>query len=1145
MGIYKGSMSYEPLHHKYRPQTFAELVGQGAIATTLSHALQQQRIAPAYLFTGPRGTGKTSSARILAKSLNCINSDVPTAKPCGVCEVCRAIARGSALDIIEIDAASNTGVDNIRELIERAQFAPVQCRYKVYVIDECLTGDSLVLTDEGLIRIDDPSIKGKRVLSYKDSSETWEFKRVTRWLDQGIKQTLIIKTSNNQEIQCTSNHLIRTEQGWIAAKDVKEGMRILSPVSADAAPLSTSSAQMDVSVDSQEDISLEAIPTDKSRTNCSLFLSKLNSYARSVFAVAEKNLKSLISFNKRVKGLEVFRPTGKNTPTNKNTGFGNLGLKSLLPVRKFCNLTYWDSFMEPCLETAQSVIQTSTADFLDYPGRMENVSENGWNTKLNASQFSTQNSESLQTRDTGNSQFVAAQSAILNLRTCLISSNLKVKKSAYHWIGLTKLLSKVWLGGIWMMAPSALAQRVALKFDFIQKAILPKKTKPLLNGLQQWVTQQNQDPTHARATAKCTTTFGWMQKLPGLGSQRFSNFQSHQWTTNLEKVESVRLAGVEKVYDLEVEDNHNFVANELLVHNCHMLSTAAFNALLKTLEEPPDRVVFVLATTDPQRVLPTIISRCQRFDFRRIPLEAMVEHLGVIASKEQINIAPDAIQLVAQISQGGLRDAESLLDQLSLLEGEITVERVWELVGAVPERDLLALVRAIAHDNAAALLDQARHLMDRGREPLIVLQNLASFYRDLLIAKTAPDRNDLVAITPPTWAELREFVQNLDLTIILVGQQHLRAAEVQVKNTTQPRLWLEVILMGLLPSAIASQTAPIEQRNLSIQPDSRGRSPSATPVIASPSPSAVPTPIKPNPTELEQAASQEVIPPQPEINEAMQRPPEVAASSEGEPSAEETAEPEAAQAGSQPAVDPSEQTNLNQLWQEVLNYLQPPSTRMLLRQQGSLTSFDGHVAQIAISAKWHPTVKERASRVEAAFQKACNHPVIVRIDAVGLPAQASNADLPKGISPAPQPTSQNSVHPIADDNQPPAFVPPPSSPASAKPSLAQDKFVGGNAHAQPSTNGHTQPPEQSPDLPLAKFSTDPSDVTFSASVWEAEDKVIEAAKSLATFFNGQVVSLEGDIELPQSSSIFSTDVGGSELSENETELDAEDDELPF
>ena len=559
-------MVYEPLHHKYRPQTFGDLVGQEAITTTLSNALKRNRIAPAYLFTGPRGTGKTSSARILAKSLNCLKSEQPTPYPCGECEVCRAIARGSALDVIEIDAASNTGVDNIRELIERAQFAPVQCRYKVYVVDECLVGNTLVQTSQGLMRIDDPTLKGHKVLSYHEKSHTWEYKKVLRWLSQGEKLTITIRTQNSQ-IVCTENHLIRTEQGWIKAAQIKSGMKILSPH----------------------------------------------------------------------------------------------------PVQK------------------------------------------------------------------------------------------------------TK--------------------------DYAEK--------------------------------KPTTTYTWGLKVHTYGLESCNNTPSPQWTTNLETVESVTISDVEKVYDIEVEDNHNFVANGLLVHNCHMLSTAAFNALLKTLEEPPERVIFVLATTDPQRVLPTIISRCQRFDYRRIPLDAMVSHLRTIADKEAIKIDPEALTLVAQIANGGLRDAESLLDQLSLLEGIVNPTKVWELVGAVPEQDLLTLICSLRSQETEAILDKSRHLMNRGREPLVILQNLANFYLNLLIAKTAPQRSDLVAVTAPTWQALCLEAQQWSIARILAGQQHLKESELQIKNTTQPRLWLEVTLLGLL-------TVP--------------SNPNPAPTPANPAPTPTPTPANPAPT---------------------------------------------------------------------------------------------------------------------------------------------------------------------------------------------------------------------------------------------------------------------------------------------------------
>jgi DNA polymerase-3 subunit gamma/tau len=127
-------VSYEVFARKYRPQTFDDLVGQAHVSRTLKNAVAQNRLAHAYLFVGPRGIGKTSTARILAKSLNCVKG--PTITPCGVCDNCREIAGGNSLDVIEIDGASNRGIDDVRELRDNVRYAPAKGRYKIYIIDE-------------------------------------------------------------------------------------------------------------------------------------------------------------------------------------------------------------------------------------------------------------------------------------------------------------------------------------------------------------------------------------------------------------------------------------------------------------------------------------------------------------------------------------------------------------------------------------------------------------------------------------------------------------------------------------------------------------------------------------------------------------------------------------------------------------------------------------------------------------------------------------------------------------------------------------------------------------------------------------------------------------------------------------------------
>jgi DNA polymerase-3 subunit gamma/tau len=135
-------MTYQVIARKWRPQTFADLVGQEHVTNTLANAIKNNRVAHAYIFSGARGVGKTTAARILAKAMNCVNG--PTAEPCGVCDACKEIAAGTSLDVIEIDAASNRGIDQIRELREMVRYAPAAARSKVVILDEAhmLTGEA-------------------------------------------------------------------------------------------------------------------------------------------------------------------------------------------------------------------------------------------------------------------------------------------------------------------------------------------------------------------------------------------------------------------------------------------------------------------------------------------------------------------------------------------------------------------------------------------------------------------------------------------------------------------------------------------------------------------------------------------------------------------------------------------------------------------------------------------------------------------------------------------------------------------------------------------------------------------------------------------------------------------------------------------
>jgi DNA polymerase III subunit gamma/tau len=248
-----------------------------------------------------------------------------------------------------------------------------------------------------------------------------------------------------------------------------------------------------------------------------------------------------------------------------------------------------------------------------------------------------------------------------------------------------------------------------------------------------------------------------------------------------EKVKLVPVEGRYKVY---------------IIDEAHMLTAEAANALLKTLEEPPAHAVLVLVTTEPHRLPTTITSRTQRFDFKRIPLEAIVRRLRSIASSEGFAIDDEALHLIARSADGAQRDAESLLDQLSAFsKGPITRADVRAVLGVIEEEVAQEIADAVIDGDAARCLELVGRTIDEGRDIRQVLRSLVEHFRDLLIVAVVPDPAEIVETTETRLAALRTQSARLSPSAIAQKIRLLAAAEADARSATQPRVVLEMALL--------------------------------------------------------------------------------------------------------------------------------------------------------------------------------------------------------------------------------------------------------------------------------------------------------------------------------------------------------------
>ena len=234
-----------------------------------------------------------------------------------------------------------------------------------------------------------------------------------------------------------------------------------------------------------------------------------------------------------------------------------------------------------------------------------------------------------------------------------------------------------------------------------------------------------------------------------------------------------------------------------IIDEVHMLSTGAFNALLKTLEEPPKHVIFILATTEPHKIPPTIISRCQRFDFKQISTKEITQHLSEILTSQNIEFEEDAVQLVAELAEGGMRDALSLLDQvISYSYDKILIDDVHALSGTIANHQLLQIIRGIKDLDFSTIIDLIQDMIDQGKEAIRIIDGLINVYRDLLMYQKIGNSSNIsnLLISDELFIPLTEELRSAQIVQYLFKLNKLQN---EMRFANHPELMLEVGLLSL------------------------------------------------------------------------------------------------------------------------------------------------------------------------------------------------------------------------------------------------------------------------------------------------------------------------------------------------------------
>ena len=440
--------------------------------------------------------------------------------------------------------------------------------------------------------------------------------------------------------------------------------------------------------------------------------------------------------------------------------------------------------------------------------------------------------------------------------------------------------------------------------------------------------------------------------------------------------------GVDNIRDLREEVNYTPTRGKYRVYiidEVHMLSTGAFNALLKTLEEPPAHVIFILATTEVHKLPATILSRCQRFDFKRIQPETMAVRLQQVAGLEGMELAPDAATLIARIADGALRDGLSILDQCAGRSKQITAQLVSEVAGLAGREALYRLSDAVLARDSSAAVEELAQLHENSYDMERLCVEMINHFRNFMMVKTVKKSRELIICTDDEYKHIEESSGQFTLAQILRGLDLFQSTLVKIKGGATPRIEMEMAFIRLCEPKLEADSDAFNQRLSALERAVQNGVPAApVKTVQSPASAARPAP------------TQSTVPPTPQPTPAAAAPapePEPVPATSAEPVSAPVPEPapvqpeppvplEPAAAAPSPAPAADSEQKLFMQWADLMEILHRTDIALF----GVLSGSQGYTrGEFFLIDSPNPTIKEfikistHAKAIRAALHELTGH----------------------------------------------------------------------------------------------------------------------------------------------------------------------------